>query len=429
VGEDYTNLINRAINEFNYIIDFNLTKKRIDQVFSHIPQIHNNISYNFFVSSFGSNVPIIDREKAYSFINHITSADKTKDYSTQVVELRFENYENKTKFDWSSIKCIYEEKNNELHAYVISRDITVEKENEINVIRSSQRDPLTGLVNRFGFLLLANQALLNSTYKNTKLAVFFLDIDNFKDVNDTYGHIIGDNTLIEVSNVLKTLFTNDDIVCRYGGDEFIIVLNDFSDINQINTISQLLCNSISQIKFPTDEIKISCSIGISLFPNHSDDLEKLIIFSDIALYQAKNLGKNRFVLFEKENKEMILSNTIAKKRSQLLNQDKLFNLIFEELEKGVMITDADTYKILYVNNRFKEILNIPKSKPMVSRPCFEALYNHNGPCFHCDIKEPKVDYKVISIKGINYIRKTRMIEWDNQIAYITFLGLYKNNNI
>lgn len=425
MGEDYTNLIDIAINEFNYIIDFNLTKKRIEQVFSNIPQIHKNISYNYFITTFGSNVPIVDKSKADSFIKHITSATISKDLTTQVIELRFENYENKTKFDWSSIKCIYERKNNDLHAYIISRDITVEKENEINVIRSSQRDPLTGLVNRFGFFLLANQAILKATPRNNSLAVFFLDIDNFKDINDSFGHFTGDKTLIEVANILKTLFTKDDIICRYGGDEFIIVLNNYSDLYQIYTIAQLICNNISEIKFPTKDIKTSCSIGISLFPNHSLELDNLISFSDIALYHAKNLGKNRFVLYEENNKDMKISNTIAKKRSQIINQGKLFNLIFEEFDKGIIITDADTYKILYINDRFREIFNIPLDHPMVSRPCFEAIYSHTGPCFHCDIKEPRVEYKVVKINEVKYSKKSRMIEWDNQIAYITFIDLYK----
>jgi len=170
------------------------------------------------MGTFGSNVPFVDNEKAVLFIKHIENTVIEKDYTPQVIELMFENYVNITKFDWSSIKCIYEEKEDALHAYIISRDITVEKENEIRVIRSSQRDPLSGLVNRFGHALLANQAILEATYNHTKIGFFFVDIDNFKQINDTYGHSFGDKILIQVSNVFRKIFKPSDIICRYGGD-------------------------------------------------------------------------------------------------------------------------------------------------------------------------------------------------------------------
>lgn len=418
--EKLTNLIDIAINEFNYILDFNLSKERIVQVFSHIPQIAKDITYEYFVSSFGSNVPFVDKEKAFSFINHVSSAVKTKDYTTQVVELRFENYENKTKFDWSSIKCIYEVKNGDLHAYIISRDITVEKENEIKVIRSSQRDPLSGLVNRFGYSLLANQAILQATYNHTKLAVFFLDIDNFKKVNDSFGHNVGDKILLEASNILTSIFSTNDIVCRYGGDEFVIVVNNFINKKHINELAKTVCKAFSKIELPNSTISISCSIGISFFPDNSIDLSELIKLSDIALYYAKSLGKNRFVIYDENNKEMKISNTAAKQKNEILNSNEFFDLILNEIEKGILIIDAETYKIVYVNNKFKTMFDIDYSQTIIGKKCFEALYNYGGPCSNCNLKGQNLEYKISAFKNKQYLNKTRMIEWNNNIAYINF---------
>ncbi|MGD1820981.1 MAG: diguanylate cyclase domain-containing protein [Pleomorphochaeta sp.] len=422
--KEFTNLFDIAINEFNYILDVNLSKKKIVQVFSHIPQIYKTITYETFMTTFGSNVPFVDKEKAFAFIRHIKNSIETKDYSTQVVELRFENYINKTKFDWSTIKCIYEEKDDELHVYIISKDITVEKENEIKVIRSSQRDPLSGLINRFGFSLLSNQALLEANSHNTKLAFFFLDIDNFKNVNDAFGHRVGDKVILEVSDILRNIFGKSDIVCRYGGDEFVAVLTNFTDESIINIKAEEICRTIENIKLPSKTVPISCSIGISIYPVNSIDIIELINLADTALYYAKSLGKNCFYLFDETNNSMRLSNDLNKIKNNLLTQNQLLELILNETEKGVMITDAATYEIIYVNNAFRDLFKFSLDFRIIGKKCFEVLYDHNGPCINCSFKRQVFDCNRIEYKGEIIRHKTRMIEWDNQTAYINFFNIF-----
>jgi len=170
-------LIDIAVNEFNYILDINLKYNRVEQIVSNIPQITTGITFEKFFGTFGSNVPLVDKANCRIFLDRISNATTTNDYSTFVVEIRFTNILDANKLDWSSIKCIFDTSGKDVHVFVISRDITVEKENELEVIRSSQKDSLTDLLNRYAYNFLAKRVLALATNDNTKLAFFFIDID------------------------------------------------------------------------------------------------------------------------------------------------------------------------------------------------------------------------------------------------------------
>lgn len=164
-------------------------------------------------------------------------------------------------------------------------------------------DKLTGLLNR-NSLESGLINVINTKMEDTNIiAMLFLDLDGFKNVNDTYGHDIGDILLKEVSERFKINTRKKDIVARFGGDEFIIILTENSTSGQVSKVAEKLVRIISEPYLINKEIiKISVSIGISLYPNDSSTIDNLIKKADIAMYSAKDAGKNCFRFFINVNK-------------------------------------------------------------------------------------------------------------------------------
>jgi len=161
------------------------------------------------------------------------------------------------------------------------------------------KDVLTGILNRFAFHEELSKIISNSKRTNTKFALLFLDLDNFKEVNDTYGHDIGDKLLQEVvSRVLPNIRT-EDIFARIGGDEFILILTNVKN----KMFEQLVEKTLILFQKPwiVDNIRlnITTSIGVAIFPDHADNEIKLMKKADIAMYKSKELGKNQIIYFDK----------------------------------------------------------------------------------------------------------------------------------
>jgi diguanylate cyclase (GGDEF)-like protein/PAS domain S-box-containing protein len=158
-------------------------------------------------------------------------------------------------------------------------------------------DALTDLPNRSLFTARFSQALKHAEINNTRVAVLFLDLDNFKNINDTQGHDIGDMLLISVANRVKKCLRNTDTLARLGGDEFTIVLEDISHDNLIK-VSTKICESFTEpFQLPNHEVFITTSIGISVYPTDGKEMQGLIKNADMAIYRAKERGKNRFEFY------------------------------------------------------------------------------------------------------------------------------------
>jgi diguanylate cyclase (GGDEF)-like protein len=163
------------------------------------------------------------------------------------------------------------------------------------------RDPLTLLGNRDQFETDLKKALANAKRHGYMIAVLYIDLDKFKPVNDTYGHKIGDEVLIEVADRLKKGTREGDFVARLGGDEFAVLLNMIRDTQSASVVAQKIINSISQtIKTREYEINIGASVGITYYPDHGDDFETLLQRADRAMYEAKRSGHNNYRCFEIE---------------------------------------------------------------------------------------------------------------------------------
>jgi diguanylate cyclase (GGDEF)-like protein/PAS domain S-box-containing protein len=181
---------------------------------------------------------------------------------------------------------------------IVGRDITERKKAEETVKAMAYHDSLTGLPNRNKFRLYLNDLI--SLKREQSLAIFFLDLDRFKFINDTKGHLIGDLLLQKVADRMQREFGSAGIVSRYGGDEFII-LADQMDNQKATELAKKMIKIFSE-RFELEQYTyfITASIGISLYPTDGTDVEILIQKADTAMYQAKESGKNNFQFFSCE---------------------------------------------------------------------------------------------------------------------------------
>lgn len=196
---------------------------------------------------------------------------------------------------------IYSPGHSDITILLAIKDITTQNHYEKKLQSLAMTEPLTGLLNRNSFYENLNAAINLSKRLNITISIISLDLDNFKPVNDKFGHHIGDLLLKEVALTLKTHTRDIDHIARLGGDEFIIVAISSTSTNEVEKLMNRIINEISEQRFIQDKlIDIGVSAGISLCPNDSTDPKNLMIMSDIALNRAKQEGKNRFVYFDKD---------------------------------------------------------------------------------------------------------------------------------
>jgi len=186
--------------------------------------------------------------------------------------------------------------NRELIGGVVTfRDITDARHHTNELEKRAQYDELTGLPNRSSFAEHLSRAIGRSQRKSMPLAVLFIDLDRFKSVNDTLGHDIGDAVLIEVAERLKTNLRIGDYSGRWGGDEFVVCLEDFGEIRNAAAAAQKLLLVLSEkYEVGRSEVYATPSIGIALCPDSGADSERLVKAADIAMYEAKKRGGGRF---------------------------------------------------------------------------------------------------------------------------------------
>jgi diguanylate cyclase (GGDEF)-like protein/PAS domain S-box-containing protein len=177
-------------------------------------------------------------------------------------------------------------------------DITERKEFEQRIEFNAYHDPLTGLPNR---ALLAEQLerlLAQARWSGRGLAVLFLDLDDFKGVNDSLGHPVGDRLLQEVAQRLRDCLREDDAVARVGGDEFILLLPHVRSEGAARIAGKVLAEMQKPFRMDGHERHVTTSVGIALFPEHGDDADTLLRNADGAMYWAKEVGKNAFKTWE-----------------------------------------------------------------------------------------------------------------------------------
>ncbi|WP_278599895.1 putative bifunctional diguanylate cyclase/phosphodiesterase [Clostridium tertium] len=218
-------------------------------------------------------------------------------------------------------------------------NITREKEAHLKLEYISYYDELTGLNNRKQFKNIIEKELEKHIVSESRGALIIIDIDNFKFINDSYGHKCGDILLEKFSEDLKKIFNDDQLLCRFGGDEFLIFISSISYLNEINTTVRKIMDIL---KNPYDinghKIYSSTSIGVSVFPDDGEDFEVLLKNADAAMYIAKSNGKNQWQMFNNNiSREINRIYSIQRGLRTALDNDEMF-VVFQP---KVRLTDDE----------------------------------------------------------------------------------------
>ena len=294
--------------------------KQVEDSLSIASSVYQNSSEA--MSVFTANGIIIDSNPAFSFITGFTQEDiqnqhlsmfetdlQPKHFYQQLTQqlsqqghwhgevwMRRKNGE--SYLILLTINSIVSKKSQADRFVALFSDVTEKKQTEELIWRQANYDALTGLPNRRMLLTFLNQEVLLSDRKHNHFALMFLDLDYFKEINDTLGHDMGDVLLLETAARLKQCIRETDVVARLGGDEFTIVLANLEDTHGVDRVAQQILKQLSKPYLLGEQTAyISASIGITLFPDDAKTTEGLLKNADQAMYSAKKLGRNRFNYF------------------------------------------------------------------------------------------------------------------------------------
>jgi len=184
---------------------------------------------------------------------------------------------------------------------MVARDISIRKKLEYQLSFQATHDPLTGISNRSALLDRMSDAITYARRNSLPVWVAFIDLDRFKFINDHYGHRAGDQILTGISSRLRSILRSNDILGRYGGDEFIVVLRGGPEFEMSpETLERIMQAVAEPIKIDGHSLFVNCSVGVSVFPQDGDSPQKLLEMADAAMYRAKQSGRNRCQFFNQE---------------------------------------------------------------------------------------------------------------------------------
>jgi len=287
-----------------------------------------------------------------------------------VVEVGFEKGEDIT---WSIIEAsVLHDGKGEVYGYMGAiSDITDLKNAQLQMETLAFFDPLTGLSNRRLFIDRLEKAVSESRRRNTLIALLFIDLDQFKRINDSLGHEAGDQLLVEIARRLETSVRESDTVSRIGGDEFTVLLSDIDSSNGVRHICEKILTRLgTPIAINNQEVITTVSIGITLGPSDGDSGSILMRNADMAMYQAKAMGRNNYQFFSQDmNKEMMGYLEIEKNlRDSIKAQDEF--VIFYQPKTNLSDGEFIGAEAL--------IRWLPKGKDMISPDRFIPIAEESG---------------------------------------------------
>lgn len=226
---------------------------------------------------------------------------------------------------WLALNTVRDEQGIPSHIIALFVDITERMEQEEKIRHLAHHDALTGLPNRLLFDERLRMSLEQAARHNQRVALLYIDLDRFKNINDSLGHHVGDGLLQSVAQRLSEAIRGGDTVCRQGGDEFVVILNDVMDVKEVaQIVERRLIPLILKTHHVCDIVlHISCSVGIAVYPEDASSIEELMRNADAAMYTAKTQGRNNFQFFSAQMNSYALErlNTETHLQQALVNRE------------------------------------------------------------------------------------------------------------
>ena len=220
-------------------------------------------------------------------------------------------------------------------------DITSDKQTQHQLRHMAYHDPLTDLPNRRFFNTRLSQSIVGAARRKTALAVVFVDLDHFKYINDSMGHEVGDELLIQLARRLRKTIRASDALARISGDEFVLLVEDIKNDKDASVIVRKLINELKEpYELRGQRVRVTCSIGISLYPQDGNDAAELLRNADTAMYRAKEEGRNRYQFYKQEMTSSALEHVLLENALRVAQDQQELHLAYQpqvNIETGTLI--------------------------------------------------------------------------------------------
>jgi len=231
---------------------------------------------------------------------------------------------------WLTLETIADPDKNELYQFALFSNIAELRRSQVALQHSATHDTLTGLPNRQALMSHLEETLERAIRYRHNGALFFIDLDNFKEINDSMGHLTGDAVLIEVASRIKTVIRKSDIFGRLGGDEFLLIVEEISSPDALMHIATKIIEVINRpIAIGQMNYTVGASIGITIFPHDSINREELLRYADMAMYRAKDKGKNRYQFYSSGIDRSVKKHFNIEKALRAALEEGGFYLVFQ----------------------------------------------------------------------------------------------------
>ncbi|MEF9998767.1 MAG: EAL domain-containing protein [Lachnospiraceae bacterium] len=322
--------------------EFNVTRNQMIHGFETVREELGDLVTNYSdLISFMTN-KIIHSNDIRDFSRYSSPKNLLDSFSNGIskTELEYRRLTDTGEYMWvnSVTNLIKSVKDDNLIAYVCIRDIDNEKRRQLKLQQMAECDPLTGLYNKEITRKLINEHL-KDLYDSNHSALFMIDIDNFKEINDHFGHLYGDIVLCELADKLRSILSTDNIIGRIGGDEYIVYIKNSPSFLIIKEYAQSIVKAfdITYKNLQGDEYAISSSVGIALFPKDGRTFEELYRYADEALYKAKNEGKHQYQLYDgsdfagysSDRQEQPLDSPLSPKSFRENRMEYIFQILYQ----------------------------------------------------------------------------------------------------
>lgn len=272
-------------------------------------------------------------------LNQIKNLVETKERLTQI-EFRLRDNDDTYIYVDSTANVIYDEERKISSFVLVTRDVTEMKETERAIAHLAYHDALTDLPNRRLFMQYLHEEAELARENTSRFAVLFIDLDQFKYVNDTWGHETGDLILVEFAKRMKQALRSSDVIARLGGDEFAVILKDIDNQSGVRRLMTRIFDTLKDpVKLKDRDYTLSCSVGIAFFPDDADTADDVLSKADTALYAMKERGSG-YVFFTPEMEEQSLERTLLENELRKAIEHEEFHIDYQpkiDLVNGQLI--------------------------------------------------------------------------------------------